>query len=378
MKCRVVFRKTGAVLMNAVAVLALPSIGSSEQFAYVGNHFSQTVSVIDLTTDTVVAPPISVGSVPFGTAVRPGGAEVWVANHDDATVSVIQTSTRTEIHRFSIDGNVARWIAFAPDGTTAYVTDPNSNRIRVVDTTTKTLRLDDTVQLAVDRLPIGIAVTPNGTRAYVSSQTPGNSTLGKVIVIDAATNQVASEIEVGFSPVGILVSPDGRYVYVTNSDQDTVSVIATGTDSVFCTFAVGDFPQGLAVSRSGHRLYVANYFSSVSVIDTSALSARSASCPSEVHQIAMPGQGAHYLAVTPDDRRLYVALHDADLVAIVDTDTNAIVGPGIAVAAPMVIEMVVGPPASKENCKKGGWKTFNIPRTFNNQGDCVSFVETGH
>ncbi|MEZ4502096.1 MAG: hypothetical protein R3C39_05690 [Dehalococcoidia bacterium] len=33
-------------------------------------------------------------------------------------------------------------------------------------------------------------------------------------------------------------------------------------------------------------------------------------------------------------------------------------------------------PASKDECKNGGWQTFNTP-TFKNQGDCVSFVATG-
>ena len=34
------------------------------------------------------------------------------------------------------------------------------------------------------------------------------------------------------------------------------------------------------------------------------------------------------------------------------------------------------PPASKDECKKGGWAGFNNP-TFVNQGDCVSWVVTG-
>jgi hypothetical protein len=35
-----------------------------------------------------------------------------------------------------------------------------------------------------------------------------------------------------------------------------------------------------------------------------------------------------------------------------------------------------GSPANKDECKKGGWQTFDNP-TFKNQGDCVSFVATG-
>jgi hypothetical protein len=36
-----------------------------------------------------------------------------------------------------------------------------------------------------------------------------------------------------------------------------------------------------------------------------------------------------------------------------------------------------GPPTNKEQCKNGGWKRFDFPRTFKNQGDCIQFVNTG-
>lgn len=39
-------------------------------------------------------------------------------------------------------------------------------------------------------------------------------------------------------------------------------------------------------------------------------------------------------------------------------------------------EPSVGPPADKNDCKRGGWQQFNSP-AFDNQGDCVSFVNTG-
>lgn len=37
----------------------------------------------------------------------------------------------------------------------------------------------------------------------------------------------------------------------------------------------------------------------------------------------------------------------------------------------------VGPPTSKDECKRGGWQAFDAPRAFRNQGDCVSFVASG-
>jgi Right handed beta helix region len=37
----------------------------------------------------------------------------------------------------------------------------------------------------------------------------------------------------------------------------------------------------------------------------------------------------------------------------------------------------IGPPTSANQCKNDGWKTFNNPRTFKNQGDCIQYVNTG-
>jgi nitrous oxidase accessory protein NosD len=38
----------------------------------------------------------------------------------------------------------------------------------------------------------------------------------------------------------------------------------------------------------------------------------------------------------------------------------------------------IGPPTNANQCKNDGWKTFNTPRTFKNQGDCIQYVNTGH
>src|SRR5262249_52273211 len=38
---------------------------------------------------------------------------------------------------------------------------------------------------------------------------------------------------------------------------------------------------------------------------------------------------------------------------------------------------IVPGPVTKDQCKDGGWQDFQFPRTFKNQGDCVSFVSAG-
>jgi hypothetical protein len=39
-------------------------------------------------------------------------------------------------------------------------------------------------------------------------------------------------------------------------------------------------------------------------------------------------------------------------------------------------EPTIGPPTNKDQCKNGGWQSFNTP-AFKNQGDCVSYTNNG-
>jgi hypothetical protein len=46
--------------------------------------------------------------------------------------------------------------------------------------------------------------------------------------------------------------------------------------------------------------------------------------------------------------------------------TGSVTLNGMALTRPRTL---VGPPASADACKKGGWESFNFPTTFKNQGD---------
>ncbi len=59
------------------------------------NGIGTTVSVINTSNDTVLSPPITVGTGPIGVAFTPDGSKGYVANFSSSTVSVINTSTST-------------------------------------------------------------------------------------------------------------------------------------------------------------------------------------------------------------------------------------------------------------------------------------------
>jgi YVTN family beta-propeller protein len=126
----------------------------------------------------------------------------------------------------------------------AYVTNADDNTVSVIDTLTNTVI--DTIP--VGNGPLGIAITPDGTRAYVTNFFFGNT----VSVIDTLTNTVIDTIPVGNFPEGIAITPDGTRAYVTNSGDGTVSVIDTITNTVIgAPIPVGNFPLGIAITPSG-------------------------------------------------------------------------------------------------------------------------------
>jgi YVTN family beta-propeller protein len=75
-----------------------------------------------------------------------------------------------------------------------------------------------------------------------------------VSVIETASNTVVATIPVGQVPTGVAITPDGTRAYVTNfcgrvtcADSDfTVSVIDTARNTVVSTISVGQEPIGVA------------------------------------------------------------------------------------------------------------------------------------
>jgi YVTN family beta-propeller protein len=95
-----------------------------------------------------------------------------------------------------------------------------------------------------------VAITPDGALAYVVIEIeddgmPGNR--GSVRVIDTATGMVVgAPILLGDRPLGIAITPDGERAYVTNIGDGSVSVIDVASSSVIGSpIAVGPWPAAI-------------------------------------------------------------------------------------------------------------------------------------
>ena len=191
--------------------------------------------------DTVIS-RIKVGT-PVGIAVSPGGSEVYVTNGRVNTVSVIDTATNKITAVIGVGGDpygVAAGSRKIYVGNSYQFKNFEPPSVSVINTVTDTVVA--TIKVAqsggharspLDKGNSWVAIAPgSGGEIWVI-----NKFANSVAVIDCGeynspglspSNTVTNTIGVGKSPAGLAISPDGRYAYVTNSGDGTVSVISTG------------------------------------------------------------------------------------------------------------------------------------------------------
>jgi YVTN family beta-propeller protein len=100
----------------------------------------------------------------------------------------------------------------------------------------------------------GVAVTPDGLKAYVSSEADSKIA---VLSINPSTNAVTdtgvrvtvpSGTPSGWYGVpGLAVTPDGTRLYIAAGISNKVSVLDTSTDTIVGTITVGSRPSGIGM-----------------------------------------------------------------------------------------------------------------------------------
>ncbi len=176
---------------------------------------------------------------------------------------------------------------------------------------------------------------------------------GTISVIDAATREVAATIVVGVQDHNVALSADQKSAWVTNNNDGTVSIIDTATDRVVPTIRVGDGPRHTFFSPDGTEAYVTTEFDdTVIVVDPVAFrplaTVKVGSMPHfpivvgdkvfvtnvgsgdvtvflrptrEVLATVPVGLGPLGAGVTRDAKRVYIACHIANYVAVIEVET---------------------------------------------------------
>ncbi len=272
---------------------------------------------------------IPVGSDPRGLASSPSGDLIYVPNRFSDDVSVIATSSNTVIAVVTDPSfDEPYYVAFTPDGSEAWVVNKKGSgsgdgSVTIINTSSHTV--DGTIVDSCFASPEAIATNPVTNRAYVMNKSGDN-----VCVVDTSTRMVVADVDVGSGsePRGAVVTPDGAYVYVSGVANNTVSKIRTSDNTVVQTISGGfTYPRGMDITPSGDKIYVAQCYAygngndgkgHISVIE------RSDPNNDTVSHIPL-GDEYDYLCdlvLVPELDRLYVTDESDDEVEVIDTSND--------------------------------------------------------
>lgn len=268
-----------AAQSQADAAPRAPILHAPER-VYVTNERSGELSVIDPASHAVVA-TLPLGKRPRGLEVSPDGTRLYVA----------------------LSG--APPAAGPGQGDEAMPVDRAADGIGVVDLVT--LRLLGVMRGVSD--PKLLAIGRDGRRLYVVSEDTAT-----VAVVDAARGGVLATLTVGHEPAGIATSADGRWVYVTSRNENDVTVIDTRDDSVATQVEICARPRAIVFAAHEARAYVGcEDETAVAVVDVTRHAVAAT--------ISLPGERARPLglALSPDDRQLYVTTGRGGRLVAIDT-----------------------------------------------------------
>ena len=235
------------------------TFNSSQDHFYTTNGGSNNLSIVLNNLPLRTTGNISSGfDIPSASALDSSDGVLYVANYVNNTVSVVNLS----------DNTVGKWIkvgtqpiamSFDQWNGLLYVSNHGGNNVTVINPKTN----QTIASILVGSTPEGILVS-SSKDLYIANYGSNN-----VSVVNPAINRSVWTIPVGSSPRGLVFAVGSGYIYVTNFASDNVSVIDPTTNETIGAIPVGSNPSFPVFSTVNDNVYVPNSGSSnVSVIAT--------------------------------------------------------------------------------------------------------------
>jgi YVTN family beta-propeller protein len=307
---------------------------------YVSNLGNDTVTPIALpdAAPPIIGSTIDAGDGPASSATTPDKLALVVSDFYGNTVTPVgacnaggttKYTAGTPLATGAAPSQVAVSPIAAPGSTAAqpkwdvYVANSGANDVRhyvlTVNVAACTASLAVSLPISASIIPVGaspygIAITPDGSTAYVS-----NTGSGTVTPIDLTLSppKPGVPIPTGPRPQGVAVSPDGVTVYVANSGSNTVTPITVKTNTPGAPIVVGSSPVIVAVTPDSNAVFVTNT-ASASVSQINAASKQ------VVRTIAIPGGQPAAVAITPDGTTAWVSIYSSGALIPISVATGLI------------------------------------------------------
>jgi len=223
---------------------------------------SNSVTFID-TASNAVKHVTYVGRSPHEAFFTPDGREVWVSVRGEDYIAVLDAKRYGEIVRIPVP-NGPGMVIFSADGRYGYVCSSFTPQTLVLEVRTR--RVAGRVTQPSPFCP-NIAAAPRGDQVWFTLKD-----VGKTVVFNARPPfNVLREIDTGplTNHVNFAVTEQGQLAYVTIGGLNQVQVFRTDTFERIATIPTGPLPHGIWPSGDGTRMYVGiENGDAVSAIDT--------------------------------------------------------------------------------------------------------------
>jgi YVTN family beta-propeller protein len=210
---------------------------------------SNSVTFVDTATNRVKHTTY-VGRSPHEAFYTQDGSEVWVTVRGEDYIAVLDGKTYGEKARITVPNGPGMTI-FSPDGRYGYVCSSFTPETVVISTETR--EIVGRVKQISPFCP-NIAATPDGNQVWMTLKD-----VGKVMVFAAKPPfDVLRVIDTGpiTNHVNLVQTPRGQFAYVTIGGLNQVKVFRTMDFEQVTTISVGALPHGIWPSGDGSRVYV--------------------------------------------------------------------------------------------------------------------------
>lgn len=267
------------------------------------------ITLFQWTAPLLLAPQFPAGAVDNLTADCPSSLQAYQVNHTGGLLTVVGLCPFRLIKRISIPSSPLQ-VAITPDASQALVTGYDGT-LTFIDVATNNVTF--TMDLG-NYNPHGIAISRDGTRAYVTHYLDISPSL---LVIDIPNRKLLSTIPMPFVyPRVITLTPDGSQAWINYFGGGVVTVVDLMTGTLAGSVNIGQLVStGIAFNTTGTKAYVAVEPDQIYVVDTALLT---------VKKRITVGNGPLDIVVAPTGDRVYVGTEFDPALWAIDPVTDTL------------------------------------------------------
>jgi YVTN family beta-propeller protein len=262
------------------------------------------------------------GDLPLNLAVSNSGKYIAVTNNGQSTQSIqlVDVKKKKVIDSVAI-GKSWYGLSFTADDRFLYASGGHDNKIIQYEIVSGKLKRVDEIILdkpwPVRVGPAGIAIDEARRRMYVVTREDK-----KLYIVDLVTKSVLNKFSLDAEAYDCKISKGGEELYISCWGCDKIVVFDLEKNSFNTTIQVGDNPNEILLSPDGKLLYVSNANdNSVSIIDLKARRVIE-TLDAAMYPNSPSGSTSNSLALDPKSNTLFIANANNNCVAVFDVSVK--------------------------------------------------------